>query len=229
MTDVTEREAVSSWSRCKRRSCVIFGVLCLASSMVLLLLVFLLFKPSATQPDPPLTGERCGGIAIILFLIGGFTLIVRYKIATNISSSPPPVEVVVSEIPVEDLEKSPSAFLPYKSISHHQPFDEASSADLPDYFTTMQNNGHVQTEASLGDLPDYFTTIQQLEVTRLELTLPQAEELLPHYLNTVQNTDGVYVSVKVSSETQDVPKTPLPYYEQVLEIMLNYHFVTSCQ
>lgn len=161
MTDVAEREAVSSWSRCKRRSCVIFGVLCLVSSMVLLLLVFLLFKPSATKPDPTLTGERCGGIAIILFLIGGFTLIVRYKIATNISSSPPPVEVVVSEIPVEDLEKSPSAFLPYKSISHHQPFDEAFSADLPDYFTTMQNSGHVQTEASLGDLPDYFTTIQQ--------------------------------------------------------------------
>ena len=214
MTDVAEREAISSWSRCKRRSCVIFGGLCLASGMVLLLLVFLLFKPSATQSDP---GERCGGVAIILFLIGGFTLIIRYKIkiATNISSSPPPVEVVVSEIPAEDLEKSPSALLPYKCISHHQPFVEASSIDLPDYFTTMQNSGHVQTEASLGDLPDYFTTIPQSNQIGVDAS---TGELFPHYFNTTENTDGAYVYVEVSSETQDVPKTPPPCYEQVLKI-----------
>ena len=43
-------------------------------------------------------------------------------------------EIVVSYVPDEDLEKSPAPILPY-----FPPFGDASSSQLPDYFTAVQN------------------------------------------------------------------------------------------
>ena len=51
-------------------------------------------------------------------------------------------QVVISEIPAADLEKSPAPILPYNHIPHHEPFagvSISSSIDLPDYFSTVQN------------------------------------------------------------------------------------------
>ena len=133
-------EAVSRWSKCRRNVYFVFGLLCFVASAVLLLLAFLLFK-SCTNCQSSTTelteGEMIGGVAILLFLIGGLTLILWRKSRPH-SSSP---QVVISEIPAADLEKSPAPILPYNHIPHHEPFVDASSfsLDLPDYFTIVNN------------------------------------------------------------------------------------------
>ena len=76
---------------------------------------------------------------------------------------------------------------------HYQPMDlcvEASTRDLPDYFTSFQNTNEVET--SSGDLPDYCSAVQSI--------------------------DDVYSSFEVGFCTEDVLKTPPPCYEQALEM-----------
>ncbi|CAH3189883.1 unnamed protein product, partial [Porites evermanni] len=55
------------------------------------------------------------------------------------------VDVVVSEIPMEDLEKSPAPILPYNHIPHRPIRAEACSTDLPDYFIAISNVPNVSS------------------------------------------------------------------------------------
>ena len=103
------------------------------------------------------------------------------------------MQVAVSRIPAEDLEKSPALVLPYYHTPHYQPTDlhgENSLSDLPEYFTPSQNSNEV--ESCSGDLSDYCSA--------------------------VQNIDEVYSSFEVGFWTEDVPNTPPPCYEQALEM-----------
>ena len=98
-------------------------------------------------------------------------------------------QVVVSEIPAEDVSKSPAPMLSHCDVPHHQPFQESSSSsDLPDYFTAVQN----RDEVSSGDVPDYFSS--------------------------VQNIDEVYSSLGMGLEAEDTPRTPPPCYEEAIEM-----------
>ena len=111
-----------------------------------------------------------------------------HKDIQNISAAE---HTVISEIPPEDLDKSPAPVLPYTHTLYHPTFVESSSTELPDYFSALQyRNG--DDETSSRDLPDYSSTIQSVDVGYLCL--------------------GVGVSIG------DSPGTPPPCYEQAIEM-----------
>ena len=67
----------------------------------------------------------------VIFLLSGCLIIASCHKKTRERNSR---EIVVSYVPDEDLEKSPAPILPY-----FPPFGDASSSQLPDYFTAVQN------------------------------------------------------------------------------------------
>ena len=76
---------------------------------------------------------RCFGVfCIIIFLVSGsaLTLITCNKKIGERNSR----EAAASDIPTEDLDNSAAPVLPY-----FPPFADASSTQLPDYFTAVQN------------------------------------------------------------------------------------------
>ena len=167
-------------AKCARRVLFVFALLSFLGSAAALTLIFTLFCRDCAVPNSLL--KLINGVAAVtLYVIGIITLfIVIFHKGLQSTSS------VISEIPAEDLEKSPAPTLPYNHIPHHPAFGEVYSRDLPDYFTAAQNSNEVET--SLRDLPDYFSA--------------------------VQNVDGVYSSVGVGFSTENVPKTPPPCYEK---------------
>ena len=144
MAENTGREvqATLKWSNCSRRiyfSAIVFGSGCLATSAVLLSLLFAFRFRSCTDQSScrwsAVSAKYCGGAAVVLFVLGGSILLVCHQRRQR-QSAP---QVVVSDIPVGDLEKSPAPILPYNHIPHCQPFVEAAFSDLPDYFSVVQN------------------------------------------------------------------------------------------
>lgn len=216
VTEITQQETVLRWSKYKGRICFAFGVLCLVSGLALLLVVFLYFNSctncDSSKTNRRYTGQICGAVAIILLIIGVIFTLHHQKSLRKSSSSPP--EVVVSPIPAGDLEKTPAPLLPYNHIPQHQPYVEASSIDLPDYFTTGQSSDHIQIEASSWDLPDYDTAVQNSSQEQVETSNGD----LPEYFTIVQNIDDVFSSLNVGLGTQDAPRTPPPCYAQALEM-----------
>ena len=124
----------------------------------------------------------------MLFLIGSFTLILcSYKKKTTADAIPHLIpQVVVSEIPLEDLEKSPAPVLSYR----YKPFSQQSDAeqdqntnDLPDYLTAVQGKDQSVEETSSKELPGYFTIYYQ---ERIETSSSQP----PDYFTVMQISEG---------------------------------------
>ena len=187
MSGNLERRA--AWRRFKRKLLYVFdmtvALLGFAASATALALTFSLFCPDCALPNSLLMFINGAG-AILFFVLGIFTLWITCKKTGN-------AQVVISEIPTADLEKSPAPTLPYSHIPRHQLLVEASSCCSSlvssDCITTVQSNlNEVQT--SLRDLPSYITA--------------------------VQNTFEIYSSMEVGLWTEDAPKTPPPCYEQAL-------------
>lgn len=74
---------------------------------------------------------------LLLFLGVSMLMSLCLKRTRSFTRTP---QVVISSIPAGDLEKSPTAILPY---NHGEPFVECSSIDLPDYFTAVRSIGEV--------------------------------------------------------------------------------------
>ena len=158
MAENSEERAVLRFSEWKRRTLTIVLALGLGCIFVGTVLVSLFFVWSSlsnsctprkttdcSHSSNSFAGEICGAVSILFFLVGGFTIITWHKKKREHSSA----EVVVSAIPAEDLEKSPTPLLPYNHIPHH-PFVEASSRNLPDYFTAVYNTREVSSNLSEG-------------------------------------------------------------------------------
>ena len=212
MTENTEVREVLRWSKCSNGlylSVFVFGLLFLVTSAVLILIVFaFMFRPCKNETNCHRSwGKICGGVAVLLFLIGVFMLLLIRK-RRQINSPP---QVVVSEIPAQDVEKT-SAFIPsYNCTPHCQLFDEACSTGLPDYFTAVQISSEAEA-SSINSLPDYMTTLpQNSEVETFSIGLP-------NYISIVRNIDDVYLSVDLEIYAHDVPRTPPPCYEQALKM-----------
>ena len=208
MTENTEVREVLRWSKCSTGfylSVFVFGVFSLVTSAVWVLIIFaFMFQPCKKQTICHRSwGKTCGGVAILLFLIGVFMLLFIRKRRQHRSS----FQVVVSEIPAEDVEKTP-AFIPsYNCIPHHQLFDEASSTDLPDYISTVQNSSEVEA-----------SPINSL--TEQNSKLETSSKGLPDYFSVVQNIDQVYSDGDLQiSCTHNVPEAPPPCYEDAMATM----------
>ena len=153
----TSQQAVFRWSTCLTGKTGVVMIICvflILSCVVALAFMLLLFGLSKScrtkgveECSQSLAAKVCGGIFIGLFFLGGVcTIIFFHKRRRKRSSS----EVAVSEIPAEDLEKSPSPMLPYNHSPHRSPFGEASSSVLPDYFTVVQNTQEVSSQYNAG-------------------------------------------------------------------------------
>ena len=133
MADNTNEESrVSNWStRLRRKACVtVFAIACIC--IVVLSVLLALMKVS--QSTIELLGG--GGAFILFFVVIGAAVIACNKRHRPESNS---IDVVVSEIPMEDLEKSPAPILPYNHIPHPPVCVEACCTDLPDYFVAISN------------------------------------------------------------------------------------------
>ena len=145
MADNTNEESrVSNWStRLRGKACV--AVFVIASMCIVVLSVLLALKVSA-KPCNSTEKDDCGqstielvgggGVFILFFVVIGAAVIACNKRHRPESNS---IDVVVSEIPMEDLEKSPAPILPYNHIPHRPVCAEACSTDLPDYFSAISN------------------------------------------------------------------------------------------
>ena len=150
-------EPALRWSNCRTiilPAVLVFGVFCLLGAIVLLVLMLFFFMPCPSNEDDPKSahckrssksnrpGGIFGGVAVILIIIGVIIIIVGHKNMKRVKS----VQVVVSEIPAQDLEKTPAASsfnYGQDHIPRHEPASfvaDSHSIDLPDYFTIVQQN-----------------------------------------------------------------------------------------
>ena len=154
MPENTEEQTVSESSNYRRGiylSVFVFGLVCLMASVVLLSFVIAFRFRTCTGNDNDCHSWRqsakyCGSTAVVLFVLGGLTLLVWHN--RRKQSSVP--ETVISDIPAGDLERFPAPVVTDNHIPHRQPFVEASSADLPDYFTAVQNIDDVYLYANMN-------------------------------------------------------------------------------
>ena len=145
--NINEEPRVSNWSTLLRGKTSV-AVFVVASMCIVLLSVLLALmkvpakscnskeKDDCSQSNIALVGKICGGVFILFFVVSGAAVIACNKRQRPESNS---VDVVVSEIPMEDLEKSPAPVLPYNHIPHRPVCAEACSTDLPDYFIAISN------------------------------------------------------------------------------------------
>ena len=133
MADNTNEESrVSNLStRLRGKPCVAVFVIALMGIVVLSVLLALM---KVSQSTIELVGG--GGAFILIFVVIGAAVIACNKRHRPESNS---IDVVVSEIPMEDLEKSPAPILPYNHIPHRPVCAEACCTDLPDYFMAISN------------------------------------------------------------------------------------------
>ena len=133
MADNTNEESrVSNWSTHSRgKACVAVFVIALMCIVVLSVLLALM---KVSQSTIELVGG--GGAFILSFVVIGAAVIACNKRHRPESNS---IDVVVSEIPMEDLEKSPAPVLPYNHIPHRPVCAEACCTDLPDYFIAISH------------------------------------------------------------------------------------------
>ena len=147
MSATTEEQDTSTSSRCAGRHVFLTGVavssfLCIAGvSLSAVLVTFVvLYKECPVCPsfiaDDSESVWIITSVAAILLISGGCIIVAlvfreRRQYSQNSSFSG---AVVISMIPVEDLEKSPAPVLPYNHIPHRQ-----MAIDLPDYFTAVRD------------------------------------------------------------------------------------------
>ena len=90
-------------------------------------------------------------------MIFGVTLVLLVRVQLKKGSKFSAVQVEIFAIPAEDLAKSPVLTLPYNHTPRRQPFVGASSIDLPDYFTAVQDSNEVYSSVNAGVCTDDFS------------------------------------------------------------------------
>ena len=155
--NTTEEQTVSRLSRwatlCRGKTGVaIFVVVILCGVVLSVLFAFSRGPKSCNTKEEDDCGESkfavvgkiCGGTFLIIFVGSGAVIIARNKRERKVR------DVVVSEVPIEDLEKSPAPILPYSHIPHRPAICQACSTDLPDYFIAISNVSEVSPQLSEG-------------------------------------------------------------------------------
>ena len=154
--NTTEEQTVSRLSRwatlCRGKTGVAIFVVVILCGVVLSVLFAFSRGPKSCNTEEKddceskfaVVGKICGGTFLIIFVGSGAVIIARNKRERKIR------DVVVSEVPIEDLEKSPAPILPYNHIPHRSAICQACSTDLPDYFIAISNVSEVSPQLSEG-------------------------------------------------------------------------------
>ena len=154
MTNHSEEQENSRLSRSRKIVCFLISVLgyiLIVTSLVLFTFaIFLLFTENSNL------AIRSATTATVM-LIFGMILVLLVHIHLKRGSKTSAVQVVISTIPAEDLTKSPVPTLSYYHTPRRQPFVGASSIDLPDYFTAVQDSNEVYSSVNAGVCTDDFS------------------------------------------------------------------------
>ena len=203
----TNEQAAFRWSICWRGKTGVVIIICAflilscVVAMSFLLVLIGLSKSCRTKGikgcTQSLAAKVCGGVFIVLFFLGGVCTIIFFHKKRRKRSSR---EVAVSEIPAEDLEKSPSPMLPYNHTPHRSPFGEASSIGLPDYFTVVQNAQEVSSQFNAG-----FWT-EDIDGSDDENSPPCYEEALKMTKLSATSTDQQKQHEQGSEDVEDVTR-----------------------
>ena len=155
--NTTEEQTVSRLSRwatlCRGKTGVAIFVVVILCGVVLSVLFAFSRGPKSCNTEEKddceskfaVVGKICGGTFLIIFVGSGAVIIARNKRERKIR------DVVVSEVPIEDLEKSPAPILPYNHIPHRSAICQACSTDLPDYFIAISNVSEVSPQFELSE------------------------------------------------------------------------------
>ena len=149
MTENTREEHLRSrWSTLSRRKRLALVLTLVLSTAAISLLIALSRKSCNTneEEDCERTSQEVnehirrffGVVFSVIFLLSGCVIIVSCHKKTKERNSR---EMAVSYIPDEDLDNSAAPTLPY-----FPPFGDASSSQLPDYFTAVQNIPEVSSQ-----------------------------------------------------------------------------------
>ena len=178
MAETTQE--TSRYSRCEISATIWFVVFCMAAGTTCLVLVFAYFCPDCRVPADSTLVIVYWFTAIVFFILGLLTLakLVRYKLRRQDSST---TRAVLS-IPAEDLETSVTPVLPYIHIPDRQPLFNASSMDLPDYFTVIQNVGEAYSQ--FVDAEDWSEDFPETPPPSYE----QALEMTTFYVGDTEDT-----------------------------------------
>ena len=149
----TERQqTVSQWQKVVYLSAFVVGLLCLTASAALVLLVFVfLFRPCSVKTNCHRSwGKICGGTAVLVFLVGVFVLLFLYKRSRR---EMPFSQCAVSEIPAEDVEKTPRQIIDIQPSTHNPRRYHV--------YSTFSLNSEALTNVtqSIDSLPDYFSAV----------------------------------------------------------------------
>ncbi|XP_078345776.1 uncharacterized protein LOC144631238 [Oculina patagonica] len=128
----------------------LFAFICIGGSVAIFGVVVFLRKdcPDCKQRSPILVA-MLAILGTLLFFLGLSILTAFCRRRRNSSTLPP--QVVMSSIPAEDLENSPAPIRPGKHVAYGRlVVIEASSLDLPGYFTAVQNTDAVNSSAEAG-------------------------------------------------------------------------------
>ena len=174
------------------RILALLSVFCITASVFIFMTLVLLLKlneancPGCRQNGPRNANDRTFvkvllSVALSLLFIGCGLLLVYWKLSQNSSTHNVADSVVISPIPPADLEKTPAPVLPYNHIPQRQLFmnlqSPASSTDLPDYLTVVQdtNNVYLTVDADIWteDVPE---TPPPCYEKALELTIATTSE-----------------------------------------------------
>ncbi len=85
-------------------------------------------------------------LATALFLLG--ILLIALSLCCKGTENSLAPQVVVSNIPAEDLEKSPAPILAYNHIPHRQAFSEDAATALPEFATVVNNIDEISNSSA---------------------------------------------------------------------------------
>lgn len=130
-------------------SAIVFGFVCIGGCFVLASLTYILFGDcDGCEPksDDKTMVKVMRILATALFLLG--ILLIALSLCCRGTENSLAPQVVVSSIPVEDLEKSPAPVLAYNHNPHRQAFvDEAAAMELPDFVTVVNNIDEIRNSS----------------------------------------------------------------------------------
>ena len=197
MTETTEeQQLVSKWKKVVHLSAVAAGLFFLTASAALVLVVFsFLFQscPMNTNCSHRLKVTICGGAAVFLFLVGAFTLLSLRKRRRKMSFPP---QRVVSEIPAQDVEKSPRLITGIQPLTHNPHRFHV-------YATFSQNiDAPAEVSQSIASLPNYFSALRYSPEDGAKHTADLTTMPPPSYQEVIE-MEAIGRSVLTSSDVAD--------------------------
>ena len=153
MTNHSEEQENSRLSRCRASVCFLIGYILIATS--LLLFIFTIFSEFFTKNSNAAISKATSATVMMIF---GVTLVLLVRVQLKKGSKFSAVKVEISAI----------------SAPRRQPFVGASSIDLPDYFTAVQdlNEVYSSVDAAFGTddapPPSYEEALKMASITSQE-------------------------------------------------------------